>query len=355
MIQFQCKCGKLLQAREELAGRMTRCPACEQEFPIPEVSDAVEQSAAQPLQSFDDDYPDDDVDNQYDAGQPLRSGRSGKAMVSLILGISSFVLLFFTGIPAIVMGIVGLRDVARSRGRMRGTGMAITGLVLGVIGCMITVPALLLGLLLPATQKVREAANRMSSMNNLKQLAIAMQNYHDVNGCFPPAVVRGRDGKPLYSWRVLLLPYLEQKSLFDQFKLDEPWDGPNNIKLLAQMPRVFEDPSARTPEGGMTVYQVFTGPKTAFESPRGENMLSFTDGLANTILIAEAATAVPWSKPADLSFRADGPLPKLGGHHAGGFNIALADGSVRFLHQEVAESVLRGLITRNGNENVQVP
>lgn len=238
---------------------------------------------------------------------------------------------------------------------MRGTGMAITGLVLGVIGCMITVPALLLGLLLPATLKVREAANRMSSMNNLKQLALAMQNYHDANGRFPPAVVRGRDGKPLYSWRVLLLPYLEQKTLFDQFKLDEPWDGPNNIKLLAQMPKVFEDPSAQTPESGMTVYQVFVGPKTAFESPRGENLLSFSDGLANTILIAEAATAVPWSKPADLSFRPNGPLPKLGGHHPGGFNIALADGSVRFVQQQVAESVLRGLITRNGNENVQVP
>src|SRR5437868_13106578 len=84
MIQFQCQCGKLLQAREELAGRMTRCPACEQEFPIPEVSDAGEQSALQPHQRFDDDYPDVD-DNQDDTTRPLRSGRSGKAIVSLIL------------------------------------------------------------------------------------------------------------------------------------------------------------------------------------------------------------------------------------------------------------------------------
>src|SRR5439155_6196153 len=74
MIQFQCRCGKLLQAQEELAGRTTRCPACEHEFPIPEVSDEVEQSSPGPRQKFD--YPADDVGDQDDATQPLRSGRS---------------------------------------------------------------------------------------------------------------------------------------------------------------------------------------------------------------------------------------------------------------------------------------
>jgi len=352
MIQFHCQCGKLLQASEDLAGRLTRCPACDAEFSIPQTS-AVETVASPP--SNQDGFPDDDMEDYDDAARPRVSGRSGKAIVSLLLGISSFVFVFFTGIPAIVMGIVALRDTTKSQGRVRGTGMAITGLVLGVVGCMITVPALLLGLLLPAVQKVREAANRMNCTTNLNQLAVAMHMYHDANGRLPPAAVRGGDGRPLYSWRVLLLPYLGQESLYHQFKLNQPWDSPNNIKLLSQMPKVFLDPSAHTPESGMTVYQVFEGPKTAFEDPRGLNLATFTDGLANTILIAEAGTAVPWTKPADLAYRADGPLPKLGGHHPGGFNVALADGAVRFLSENVPEAVLRAAITRNGNENMPLP
>src|SRR5262249_21734482 len=82
--------------------------------------------------------------------------------------------------------------------------------------------------LITAVAQVRVATRRMQSTNNLKQIALAMHSYHDTMGRFPPAIVRDKEGKPLYSWRVLLLPYLEQQNLYNQFKLDEPWDSEHN-------------------------------------------------------------------------------------------------------------------------------
>ena len=112
MIQFHCQCGKLLQASEDLAGRLTRCPACEAEFSIPPTSAPAEaEEAVSSPQSKQDGFPDDDMEDYDDAPRPRGNGRSGKAIVSLMLGISSFVFVFFTGIPAIVMGIVALRDI----------------------------------------------------------------------------------------------------------------------------------------------------------------------------------------------------------------------------------------------------
>jgi len=356
MIQFRCECGRLLQAKEELAGRLTRCPTCDREFSIPNAGDKVAPAIASGLGRTTGATPPSDAASSPDyAPADGPSKRSGKALASLILGIASLIFVFFAGIPAIILGIIGLKDVHQSRGRVHGTGMAITGLILGVVGCMLTVPLLLAGLLVPAIQKTREAANRMSCANNLKQLALAMQSYHDANGRLPPAIVRGKDGKPLYSWRVLLLPFLDEDALYKQFKLDEPWDSPNNIQLLTKMPRVFRDPSVSDSAASETVYQVLVGPKTAFENPDGLNMLSFTDGLANTILIVEAAKAVPWSRPDDLPSQPNGPLPGLGGHHVNGFNAVFADGSVHFIPGNTSEPLLRGLITRNGGEKVAPP
>src|SRR5205823_763689 len=118
-------------------------------------------------------------------------------------------------------------------------------------------------------------------------------------------------GKPLLSWRVLLLPYIEQDNLYKQFKLDEPWDGPTNKKLLARMPNVYKHPFAKTTTPHGTFYQVATGKGTIFEGKRGIRIQEITDGTSNTILVAEAARDVPWSKPADMPFDAQN-LPKLG-------------------------------------------
>ncbi len=121
----------------------------------------------------------------------------------------------------------------------------------------------LVGMLLPAIQKVRTASKRMVSMNNMKQIALAMHNYHDVYGRLPAPAIMDKDGKPLLSWRVAILPFIEQDNLYKQFKLDEPWDSEHNKKLLVQMPGIYAPVKAATKEPFATFYQVFTG-KAAF-------------------------------------------------------------------------------------------
>jgi prepilin-type processing-associated H-X9-DG protein len=209
--------------------------------------------------------------------------------------------------------------------------------------------ATLVAELVDGIQKVRESANRASSTNNLKQLALAMHNYLDTYGHFPPQAIYSKDGKPLLSWRVLVLPYLEQDNLYRQFKLDEAWDGPHNQRLLAQMPKVFADPAVASKEPA-TVYQAFVGPGAFFEDKKGLPISEFTDGTSNTLMIVEAAKPVPWTKPQDLPYDPNQPLSKLGSHRPGGFNTAFCDGSVHFLKQNIKESLLRALITRNGGE-----
>ena len=128
-----------------------------------------------------------------------------------------------------------------------------------------------------------EQADRARSMDNLKNLGLAMHNYHATDGTFPPAAVYSKDGKPLLSWRVLLLPYLEQNDLFRQFKLDEPWDGPTNKKLLAKMPEIYAIPRDKAKQSHATAYQVFTGAGTIFPGPKASRVADITDGTSNTI------------------------------------------------------------------------
>ncbi|HLJ93709.1 MAG TPA: DUF1559 domain-containing protein [Gemmataceae bacterium] len=199
-------------------------------------------------------------------------------------------------------------------------------------------------------QQVRQSANRMQSINDLKQIALAMHNYQDSYGHFPAQAIYSKDGKPLLSWRVSLLPFLDQDALYKQFKLDEAWDSPHNQRLLAQMPKVFADPNLPSGET-VTVFEGFVGPGAVFEGTKGLRLpADFPDGTSNTIMLVEAANPVPWTKPEDLPYDPNKPLPKLGGHASGGFSAAFCDGSVRFLRQNIKESILRALITRNGGE-----
>jgi hypothetical protein len=259
--------------------------------------------------------------------------------------------------------------------REHPAGRSHTGLIIGLVvggvlllGVIITVVALALG---TAHERVRVAADRATSQNNLKQIGLAMLMYHDTYGRFPPAVVYGPGGKPLYSWRVLLLPYLEEQPLYQEFHLNEAWDSPNNLTLLARMPKVYAHP--RSPSTTDTHYQVFFGRGAAFEAPMNTQLVEFrllpafpnqmfegpstriadiTDGLTNTILVAEAAQAVPWSKPADLPFDANGPLPQLGGLFPDEvFNVCMGDASVLSLdRKKISDQTLRAAITRAGGE-----
>jgi hypothetical protein len=185
-------------------------------------------------------------------------------------------------------------------------------------------------------------------IGKLKFLALAMHNYHAVNGTLPPAAVTAPDGTPLLSWRVLLLPYLGQFNLSKQFDLSEPWDGPHNGKLLSPMPTAF-DPAGRTAGTDITTYyQVFTGKRTAFEGTKGLDFKhGFPDGTSTTILVVEAAKPVPWAAPLDVRYDPDKPLPELGGVRPGEFLVAMVDGSVRYVSRKVSEKTLRAAITRN--------
>jgi hypothetical protein len=225
-----------------------------------------------------------------------------------------------------------------------GPELSATVTIDSAAGAYGTVAAVGAGLMLPAVQKVREAAGRVQEQNNLKQLALAMHNYHDVNGRFPAAASTNPPnrprGRPLLSWRVAILPYLEQQALYQQFKQDEPWDSPHNSKLVSQMPKVFASPRSPAPPG-KTRYQVFTSPdnttgRTVFGRTVGRRITDITDGTSNTIMILEAPEPVEWTKPQDfdLDFDLDG-APEgvlLGSGLPGpaGFHAALADGTVRF-------------------------
>jgi prepilin-type processing-associated H-X9-DG protein len=207
-------------------------------------------------------------------------------------------------------------------------------------------------LLLPAVQSAREAARRAQCTNNLRQIGLAIHNYHAANNAFPRAAIIDKRGKPLLSWHVAILPYIEQQALYNKFKLEEPWDSPHNKALLKEMPSTYACPSRSSAEPFTTSYQVFSGKGAMFEDGQDIGLASVTDGTTNTFLVVEAKDAVPWTKPADLTFDAEA-APSLSGarsSHPGGFNALFGDGSVRFIKLNINLDVFRALITRNGNE-----
>jgi prepilin-type processing-associated H-X9-DG protein len=199
---------------------------------------------------------------------------------------------------------------------------------------------------------VRGAAGQAQSSNNLKQMVLAMHNYHDTYGAFPPAAIAGKDDKPLLSWRVAILPFVEQDNLYKQFRLDEPWDSAHNKKLLEQMPKIYMTPEQAQKDEKVTTthYRVFHGKMAAFEGTTGLKIADFTDGTSNTILVVEAEQAVPWTKPEELPFDEKKDLPKLGLKGADKFNAAFADGSVRTLQKDIKKDELKPLITRNAGD-----
>jgi hypothetical protein len=178
--------------------------------------------------------------------------------------------------------------------------------------------------------------------DKLSKIATALLAYHKEHGRLPPHALYSKDGKALLSWRVLLLPHLGEDKLFKEFRLDEPWDGPHNRRLVGRMPAVFA-------AGGLgdarptTQYQVFVGKGTLFEGNEG---VALKAADAGTVLAAVAHRRVPWSKPEDLACAADKPLPPLGDsvRASGGLHAALADGRVRLLYTgEVHEDDFRSL------------
>jgi hypothetical protein len=203
----------------------------------------------------------------------------------------------------------------------------------------------------PTLTQTREAAARAQSLNNMKQMALALHNYHDTYKSFPAHASYAKK-KPLLSWRVHILPFVEQDALYRAFKLDEPWDTPHNKALIAQMPAVYRSPLARDVPAGKTVYLAPIGPNMIFGGPKGTQFRNILDGTSNTILFVEAdqSKAVYWTQPEDLKIDREDPLAGLLKKGAKGFNATFADGSVRLLSSRIDPQVLFALFTANQGE-----
>ena len=242
--------------------------------------------------------------------------------------------------------------------------------------CLIPV-ALLWGVLSRSVMQAQEASRRSSCNCALKQFGLALHNYHETYGTFPPAFVLGPDGRPWHSWRVLILPYLECDPLYQEYRFDEPWDGPNNRKLLSKMPVIFACPSrpraakadllatisfgllacdshpVSAPDGN-TSYAAVLGQDCAFRGTVAVTIKDFIDGTSNTVLIGESnRTKIPWTKPEDIDIAFH---PKLGdpdgfsSYHEQGCNFLRGDGTVKFLRYDLPMTTVDALFTRNGGE-----
>ena len=137
---------------------------------------------------------------------------------------------------------------------------------------------------------------------------MALRNYHDANGCFPPAFIADKNGKPMLSWRVLILPYMEQHALYKLYKFNEPWDGPNNKKLSAIALKEYvcpSDPTANTPNANRTNYVAVLGPNAAWLGDKPRKLDEFAGKEADTIMVVEVAdSGIAWAEPRDISLGA---------------------------------------------------
>lgn len=223
------------------------------------------------------------------------------------------------------------------------------GLIAGV-----SIVAILVGLLLPATRTARPAARRMQCTNNLKHIALALRNYESMYQSLPPAYTVDSSGNRLHSWRVLILPFLEEQSLYDSIDLTKPWDDPANREFGSKMPSIYRCPSSEM-KRDETTYKVILAPDSCFPFAEARRMSEITDALSDTAMVIEASpdTAVPWMSPSDAEFEfVLGFGPETQFSHQSGTHIGFADGDVVFLSGHTSETLRRAIVSVNGGEDL---
>jgi hypothetical protein len=321
MITFECpSCQTKMQAAEEHVGMTVACPKCEAQTRVPS-SAAISAGPSAGAGSANPDAittPDNTVpgtrrDRDDDDRDDARRDRGGPG-----LGTGAAVGM---GVGMIILIVVGVSVCA----------------VLGVVG-------ILVALLVPAFSKVREAAARTQTLNNMRQIGVAIHSHHDTFKFMPSQKMRSMQGnQPVeLSWRVSVLPFLDQQQMFLQFDQNAGWDQGNNKQFLTRRPNVYENVTRPDADKTLTTFQYFTGPNTLFPEPtRQPRMADVTDGTSNTFLFAEAKDGVPWTKPADMVVTKDGPLPLPENQ----FLACMVDGSVRMVQRRrTDDNVLRLLI-----------
>lgn len=223
--------------------------------------------------------------------------------------------------------------------------------VLAILGNLVAV-------LWPMPTGYIEPSRRVQCTNNLRQIAVALHSYHDVYGCLPPAYIADENGRPMHSWRVLILPFLEQQALYDQYDFSEPWDGPNNRKLARPIPRVHAEsvyacPDAVPSRPLETHYLAIVGPRTGFPGEKSAAFSEFKDGTENVLLVVEVHNSgISWMEPRDLdvtqaaqAIKATHTSERLGARRLPAGYGLMADGSIRLIHPptnlRAFESMLR--------------
>jgi prepilin-type processing-associated H-X9-DG protein len=217
----------------------------------------------------------------------------------------------------------------------------------------LAVLALLVAFLMPATRSARPAARRMQCSSNLKQIALALHNYEQAHGMMPPGFTTDAAGRPLHSWRTLILPHLDLDDLYQTIDLSKPWDDPANAKARETPVPVFHCPEATGPRN-TTTYLAIVAPDGCFAPGTARRPAEIKDARGSTLMVIEAGeeAAVPWMAPADAGeslVMGLGPATKL--HHAGGTNVALVDGSVRFFKATTPAKVRRALVSISGGDD----
>ena len=232
-------------------------------------------------------------------------------------------------------------------------GAGLTEILL-TMGILVLLLAVVLAISLPVSRRPRSTAKRSECRNNLKQIGLALHYYHEDYGAFPPAFTVDANGQPLHSWRTLILPYLDQKPFYETIDLTKPWDDPANATALKEIAALYAFCPASTIKGGYTTYQALVGPGCAF-SAKPQRLRDFTDGTSSTVMVVETPSemAVHWMDPRDSAkpffLKAN---PKPAGPHTGGGHALLADGTVKFLNENISSETRTALSTIAGGETV---
>jgi hypothetical protein len=328
MLEFPCPhCGARLQFPLQQTGGHGRCPSCKRNIaaPLPRhTSEAITADAPVARAATTTAITPDQVLPQYPTARIRRRtpapDREKQELLASLRGRVGCV-------PAIVLTILG--------------GLALF--------CLIW----------PACQLVNQAANRSQTASHMKEIGLACHRYQDMHKMLPtPKMILPKGKKEVeLSWRVSILPFLDEQAQFDLFDRSKGWGSPGNAAVAKPMPSVFDDPMrvATNAKRPSTYFQYFTGPDTLWPGNAALLSQDIPDGESNTFLFAESATAVPWSKPADMIVRPDQPLPLPAPPAEGGiwFVACFADGTVRFLQTSTSEATSRLLI--NPRDGAPVP